>query len=381
MKRTLLLTLDFAPAIGGVATYWANLCKYLPREDIVVLAPETDATLDFDIRQPYLIFRYNLLWRGIWSWPRWLPFLYYAWKVCRREKIEQILVGQILPAGTIALILKFFLHIPYFVSVHGMDVSWCRKKWRKRKLAQMVLAKASGLIVNSEFTLNLTKQLFKKVPEKQVIVYPCPNEQVILAPAATDLLLDRIGLAKLRGRRALLTVSRLVERKGHDKVLTALSFLKDKYPDLVYLIVGRGPLRKKLEELTESMNLSARVFFFENIRNEELPLFYRAADLFVMPSRELPDGDVEGFGIVYLEAGTFSKPVIAGRSGGVPEAVLHNETGILVDGENVGDIVKAVSALLDDRQKADLFGQQAWKRIKDEFRWNKQAKKLLSILS
>jgi phosphatidylinositol alpha-1,6-mannosyltransferase len=178
-----------------------------------------------------------------------------------------------------------------------------------------------------------------------------------------------------------LTVSRLVERKGHDKVLTALSFLKDKYPDLVYLIVGRGPLRKKLEELTESMNLSARVFFFENIRNEELPLFYRAADLFVMPSRELPDGDVEGFGIVYLEAGTFSKPVIAGRSGGVPEAVLHNETGILVDGENVGDIVKAVSALLDDRQKADLFGQQAWKRIKDEFRWNKQAKKLLSILS
>jgi len=380
MKKTLLLTLDFAPMVGGVATYWANLCRYLPSEDIVVLAPETGGTLEFDMRQPYLIYRYNLLWRNRWIWPKWLPFLFHAWKVCRREKIEQIIVGQILPGGTVALILKFFLGVRYFVSVHGQDVAWCRRIRRKRLLARRVLAGADGIIANSEFTMELARKLYVDLPEKREIIYPCPNEPVILAPQAAELLTKKLGLSDLCGRRALLTVGRLVERKGHDKVLEALDFLRDKYSDLIYFVVGGGAFVERLRGMVRALELEDRVFFFENVRNEELALFYEAAELFVMPSRELNDGDVEGFGIVYLEANLFSLPIIGGRSGGVPEAVVHGETGLLVDGENVGEIVMAVSRLLDNRQFADMLGQKGLRRARDEFRWEKQASKLIEII-
>jgi phosphatidylinositol alpha-1,6-mannosyltransferase len=194
------------------------------------------------------------------------------------------------------------------------------------------------------------------------------------------LLTKKLGLSDLCGRRALLTVGRLVERKGHDKVLEALDFLRDKYSDLIYFVVGGGAFVERLRGMVRALELEDRVFFFENVRNEELALFYEAAELFVMPSRELNDGDVEGFGIVYLEANLFSLPIIGGRSGGVPEAVVHGETGLLVDGENVGEIVMAVSRLLDNRQFADMLGQKGLRRARDEFRWEKQASKLIEII-
>ncbi|MFH0815120.1 MAG: glycosyltransferase family 4 protein [Candidatus Falkowbacteria bacterium] len=391
MKKTLLITLDFAPMVGGIATYWSNLCKNLPREDIVVLAPEAASSLDFDMRQPYLIYRYNLLWPafahgatsgklGGWIWPKWLPFLRHAWKLCRREKIEQIIVGQILPGAAIALILKFFLRIPYFVSLHGMDIARCGLYWRKKWLAKKILAKADAIITNSEFTMGLVQNFTEKLPERRIVVYPCPNENVILMPRAADLLVRRLGLDKFKNNRVLLTVGRLVERKGHDQVISALQFLRDKYPDLVYLIVGRGQNQEKLERRIKDANLAESVYLFTKVRNDELPLFYDIANIFIMPSRELPDGDVEGFGIVYLEAALCGKPAIAGKSGGVSEAVEHNKTGILVNPEDVGDIVKAISRLLDDGQFADLLGQRANARARKEFQWAKQAEKLIKIL-
>lgn len=394
MKKTLLITLDFAPMVGGIATYWSNLCRNLPREDIVVLAPEAASSLDFDMRQPYLIYRYNLLWpasperkrgeQGQWIWPKWLPFLRHAWKICCQENIQQIVVGQILPGWTIALILKLFLRIPYIVSFHGMDIIRCGlpRRWQGRKkwLAKKILANADGIITNSEFTMGLVQRFTTKLPEQQIVVYPCPNENVILMPRAAELLARRLGLDKFANKRVLLTVGRLVERKGHDKVISALQFLRDKYPDLVYLIVGRGQNQSKLERMIQDENLSDCVYLFTKVRDEELPLFYELANIFIMPSRELPDGDVEGFGIVYLEAALCGKPVIAGKSGGVSEAVEHNKTGLLVDPEDVGDIVKAISKLLDDGQFADLLGQRANARTRREFQWAKQAEKLVKIL-
>lgn len=380
MKKTLLITLDFAPQVGGVATYWANLCKNLPADNLVVLAPEADSSIEFDTKQPYLIYRDELIWDNNFVWPRWLPFLFHSWKIARREKIEQIIAAQLLPGGLIALLLKFFLRISYFVSIHGMDVAWSQRIKRKKFAGKLVFKNARGIIANSQFTLGLAKSAASKLPETKQIIYPCPNDDLLHKQPLPALITDRLRLERFKNKKILLTVARLVQRKGHDKVIQSLNYLRNRYPDLIYLIVGHGAHQKELAALVEKYSLQERVFFFTDVSDKELLLFYDLADIFIMPARQLPDGDVEGFGIVYLEANFFYKPVIGGRSGGIKDAVLDGQTGLLVDPESIEEISKKISQLLDDRQMADLLGHQGARRARTEFNWAVQAKKLESIL-
>jgi len=380
MRKTLLITLDFAPQVGGIATYWANLCQYLPAENLVVLAPETDNSLAFDAQQSYLIYRYRLL-GSKHIWPQWLPFLFYTLKIIRQEKIKQIIVGQILPGGSIALLLKIFFRIPYFISLHGLDIVWANSHFRKRILAKLILQEAEGLISNSRFTQTRAQQLCPKLPVKTVIIYPCPNQTLLsLSPQAAEFWKDKLKLYRFVKKRVLLTIGRLVARKGQDKVIEAMTELHARYPDLVYLIVGQGAYLSALKRIVHQKKLEKVVYFFTEVPDSALGLFYQMADIFIMPARQLADGDVEGFGIVYLEANMFSKPVIAGRSGGVPEAVIDGYTGLLVNPLDVSQIVKAVIQLIDDRQMADLLGQQGARRVNKEFDWQKQARKLKKIL-
>lgn len=380
MKKTLLITLDFAPQVGGVATYWANLCKNLPADELVVLAPEADSSIDFDTKQPYIIYRHELILENNIIWPRWLPFLLNAWKIARREKIEQIIVAQILPGGLVALLLKIFLRIPYIVSMHGMDIAWTQRVKRKKIAGDLVLRNAKAIIANSKFTLKLVEVATNKLPKVKKIIYPCPSEGLLRRQELPGIITDRLELERFENKKILLTVARLVKRKGHDKVMEALNYLKDRYPDLIYLIVGRGEYRKELDVLVEKHGLQERVFFFADVSDKELPMFYNLADIFIMPARQLKDGDVEGFGIVYLEANIFHKPVIGGKSGGVIDAVIHEKTGLLVDPESIDQISKSIAQLLDNRQLADLLGHQGAKRAREEFNWASQAKSLETIL-
>jgi phosphatidyl-myo-inositol dimannoside synthase len=168
-------------------------------------------------------------------------------------------------------------------------------------------------------------------------------------------------------------VGRLVERKGHDTVLRALSLLKEQFPDLHYLIVGDGPYRTQLESITRSLQLTSRVIFFGKANPDDLPSLYRLGDLFVMITRPVEEkGDVEGFGIVYLEAAASGLPVVASKSGGVKDSVKENETGLLVDAADSPEAAaQAIARLFTDKALHERMAIAAVEHAKG-FTWEKQ---------
>lgn len=376
MRRTLLLTIDFPPMFGGVANYWANLCRYLAHDKILVLAPECNDSLDFDIKQNYLIFRANLISRQRWLWPKWLPLLLEAWRLVRQEKIERVIAAQVLPAGTVALILKIFLRVPYVISAHGLDLKRPLSSRRKTWLMRKILKSAAAIIANSQFTRRLLKEICSCCAEKTSIVYPCPN---IAANNNVKIgeLADKLGL---RGKKIILTVGRLIERKGQDMVIKAMPKVLKNVPEAVYVIVGNGESLERLKALVHELRLNEQVRFCEDVTDEELPSYFAASDVFVMPCRELPDGDVEGFGIVYLEAGSFAKPVICGECGGAMEAVEKDVTGLWVDPIDIEKISQAIVSLLTDEARAQEMGRTGAERVACQFQWPEQVKKLIAIL-
>lgn len=378
MRRTLLITLDFPPMFGGVANYWANLNRFFPSDQFVVLAPEFDDSIDFDIKQNYLIYRKELFSKNKWLWPKWLPLLYQAFKLVRQEKIKKIIVAHILPTGTVAYILKKICRVPYLVSIHGLDINLTQVSPRKRWLTKRIVYNADKIITNSNFTKELLLKIGCCDADKVEVIFPCPN---ISFEEKKDEAVSRIKEKySLGDKKIILTVARLVERKGHDKVIQALPKVLEKIPNAVYLVIGQGAQLKYLKELVVLLNLENKVLFFTDILDEELPAFYQASDVFIMPAREISRVDIEGFGIVYLEANSFGKPVIAGRTGGSMEAVEDGVTGLIVDPESINEIAEALIKLLTDERLAASMGEAGRLRIARKFNWGEQAKHLISLL-
>ena len=379
MKKSLLITIDYPPTTGGVANYWSNLAANMPAESFCVLAPDDENSVRFDKRQDYLIYRRCLFTCKKWRWPKWLPIFMHTKNIIKRENIEKIVVTHILPVGTVALLMKLLYKIPYVVSMHGLDVSYATVSLRKRLLSKLILRFSDTIIVNSNYTKNLMlKNLCDKCESKTKIIYPCPNVSY-QELADQDLNLFKKD-NKLEDKKVLLTVARLVRRKGQDMVIKSLAKIKESIPNVVYLIVGRGKEDVRLKKMVDELGLREQVMFFDDIKNKELPFFYHVTDAFIMPSRKLDDGDIEGFGIVYLEANLYTLPAIAGNVGGAPEAVIHNQTGLVVDPEDGNNIAKAVIELLSDKEKSNWFGQKGKERVSEEFCWDKQADKLKELL-
>jgi phosphatidyl-myo-inositol dimannoside synthase len=371
MLKTLLITIDFPPQKGGVATYLSNVCQNLDRAKIVVLANKYDGSEHFDHKQDYKIIRARLFCR--FFWPAWLRTLRQAKKVIRREEIEQILISHVLPMGYIALLLK----LPFIVCLHGYDVLSAQKTpWKKYWLLK-ILKQSKAIIVNSKFTENEVLKL-GIYADKITIIYPCPNiKPEDLNSQERQTLKTEL---ELHGKKVLLSVGRAVSRKGFDKVIEALPEVLKQVPNLVYLLVGNGKrYLDDLEVLAIQNQVLDHVTICEDIPDTNMPSYYDMADVFIMPARQI-GSDVEGFGIVYLEANAFGKPVIAGKSGGASEAVIDGQTGILVDPENVSQIAKAIINLMTDQEYAMKLGANGKARVADEFQWSKQVEKLKNIL-
>ncbi|MFH0819827.1 MAG: glycosyltransferase family 4 protein [bacterium] len=384
MKKVLLLTLDFPPQTGGVANYLANISQNLSADKISILTVRQSGSAKFDQKQGYKIYRENLI-SQLPIWPKWLAAIYHAFQVIKKEKPDLILVGQILPLGTVALVIKKLTGLNYFVSCHGMDILLAQKNKRKKWLTTLIIKNSQQIIANSQFT---KKEIMKlgAGENKITVIYPCPHTNIIGVGACPNITnnqqLNNKQLNEkfnLSNKKVLLTVGRLVERKGQDQVIRALPEVIKSFPKLVYFIVGSGPYQGELEKLAKELNLEDKIIFAGRVNDEELTNYYQTADIFIMASRQIA-GDVEGFGIVYLEAASFGLPVIAGRSGGVGEAVLDGQTGILVNPENIKEIAQAIIKLLADENLAKKMGQTGKERVEKEFQWSKQAAKLKELL-
>lgn len=347
MKKTLLVTIDYPPRLGGVARYWDLATEILPKEKWVVLA---------DSEQRRLFFRF--------FWPKWLKGVVTVYREYKRHGCEQIVAAQLLPVGSMAYVLHKMFKIPYVVQLYGMDLAMAKASPRKRQLAERVLLAASHCLVNSQATGKLLETFGVK---KYTVVYPIPR--VVVSVAAKE-----VG-----DRRVLLSVGRLVPRKGHDLVIQALPRLLKTYPRLRYEIVGDGPHRDQLEILVREKNLQDCVTFHGSLSDQERNAWLAACEMLVMPARETGD-DVEGFGMVFLEAYAFSKPVIGGKSGGVSEAVRDGETGLLVDPASVDEMAAAIDQLLSDRAFAQKLGQQGKALLQTDFSLERMRDTLISTL-
>jgi phosphatidylinositol alpha-1,6-mannosyltransferase len=396
MKKTLLITLEFPPQVGGVANLLANLCARLPNDKISVLAPRVPRNYLFDQNQKYKIYRRKLIIETVLFWPRWFFLFWHTCRLIRQEIIEErkggkrteeILVGQVLPVGYSALILWKLFKIPYSVLTYGMDITLpARNKWKRRMLI-MVLRNARRIICAGSFVQSKVVELGMP-KEKTIVIYPCPNlnqesrtkNQSFDQTQGRELRKEIIKKHNLEGKRILLTVGRLVERKGHDMVIEAMPKVLDKVPNAVYLIVGDGPNLNNLKFKILNFKLEGKVIFAGKVPDEGLSAYFDLGDVFIMPSREI-DGDVEGFGIVYLEANTAGKPVIGGRSGGVSEAVKEGVSGLLVDPLNVNEIAEAIIKLLTNEELRIKLGNQGKERVEKEFRWEREAEKIVKLLN
>jgi phosphatidylinositol alpha-1,6-mannosyltransferase len=371
IKKTLLLTLDFPPQKGGVANYLSNFSKNLPADKIVILTNHHAQSESFDNQQDYKIIRKNLYYKNFW--PHWLKTYFIAKKLIKQQKIQQIIISHVLPMGYINLLLNK----PFYVILHGYDILLAQKSFWKKLWLKIILHQARHIIVNSNFTKSkVLKQGIK--PKKITIVYPCPN----IKP--TDLNSNKKQIIKkeldLENKKILLSVGRLTKRKGHDKVIECLPDLIAQIPNLIYLLVGEGDYKKELEELAEKLQVRGNLIFLENISDTNLPYYYDLADVFIMPSRLENKTDVEGFGIVYLEANLFQKPVIAGQSGGVSDAVINNQTGFLVDPQNCTEIKQTITKLFNNQKLMNKLGVQGKERVRAKFQWPIQIAKLKNIL-
>ncbi len=366
MKKTLLVTIDYPPATGGIAQYWKQVTESLPADVFFVLnGGKPFASPNTHIVNSRLFFKR--------VWPSWLKGIFVIARMVKSRNIEQIIADQLLPVGSMVWLLSRVMPIEYFVQIHGMDLLQAQASPRKRWLARNILQGAKGIITNSNAVSKLIREFAGEL--KISVVYPIPPQP---KPADQERLRRLRQQYSLEGKKILLTVGRLVPRKGVDRMLQALGLILHRFDDALYVIVGDGPYKEELQSLAKAYGRA--VLFTGSVDDEERDTWFELADIFVMPARQLPD-DIEGFGIVYLQAGWRGKPVVAGKSGGVTEAVINGETGLCIDGNNPEQIAQAVVELLKDPGFARQLGAQAKTRLQGEFSWQRSVEQLKNILS
>jgi len=354
--KLLLCTLEYPPQIGGIANYYANLVKAWPKEDSWEIVDNSQNLL--------------LAPKGPWAWRR--SFLTLKKKLSQFRP-DIIFVGQILPLGSAVWILSFLKPLSYGIFLHGMDLSFALRSPRKRYLSRLILKRARTIVCANSYVREILCEFLPSVAERTILI----NPGVEPAPTASGLKDELRQRQDFKDKKIIFSIGRLVKRKGFDQVITALNKLKN--DNWLYFLAGDGPEKDDLKALANASPQKEKIIFLGSISDEEKWSYLDLCDIFIMTSRDL-DGDFEGFGIVYLEANLKAKPVIAGRSGGVADAVKEGVNGLLLDPENISEISAAIDRLLSSSDLRKKLGQQGKIRAENDFSWRQQAKKLFQYL-
>jgi phosphatidylinositol alpha-1,6-mannosyltransferase len=342
-----LITLDYPPRTGGVARYLGNLVRQSAGAMRVVVPVDqaTDGPGNVEAR--------NFFWAG---WPKWWPIVSFARGLKRGTSV--ILVSHVFPVGTAVWVARLFGGPEYAVLFHGLDIKLAQGVW-KRWLLRRISHKAKALFTNSRATHDELKRLAPRA------------EACVITPGIEP----RHISTRQDARRALgldpqtpmvLSVARLVPRKGIDLSLHAMARIQNKH-GADYVVIGDGPDKARLQSLAEEHR--ARVRWLSGVSDDEKWLWYAAADVFLLPVRE-EERDMEGFGIVYLEAALAGLPSIAGKSGGAAEAVRHESTGLLVNPKSIDEVEAAIEKLLFEPALREKLGRQGRERALADFRWD-----------
>jgi phosphatidylinositol alpha-1,6-mannosyltransferase len=363
--KVLLVTPFFPPGIGGSTQLVVDLARSLAdagnQVEVLTYSYGDAREQPFDAGEAYRTARVGTnRFRGTSS----LRMLLAIARSCWRERPDVVICGAAYPTALLAMLPCSLRSIPVLVYSHGEDLTFRASQGLARRLTSLALAKARLVIANSSYTAKAVRAV--GVPaERSLILHPWINPDLCRTTALRAQELRReLGL---ENQRVLLTVGRLEERKGHDRVIEAMPAIAMQVPDAAYLIIGKGDT-SRLRGLAEGLGVAERVHFVDYASADDLAAYYDLCDLFVLTSRRDARNDfVEGFGMVYLEAGVAGKACIAGNEGGCPDAVLDEETGLLVDPDSPAAIARAAVHLLQHPELAGAMGQRARARVLSSF--------------
>jgi len=366
----------FAPHVGGVQQYLHEICRHIAPGSIRVLTEPAPGDRPFDAVQTYPIQRARFFAGSPRVKPGWLPALREAARLCRQHDIDLIQFGILHEMDLMGPVLSAWRGTPYLVYTYGLDIMVMDKHPIKRWMRRLILGRAACVVAVSQFVKERLLELGVP-PEKVTVAYPGVDAARFRPGLDSACLRQR---HRLEGRKVLLSVGRLVARKGWDRILSALPELIGRVPDLIWMIVGEGPERYRLERRAERLGVRSHVCFAGAVPDEEMALYYNLCDLFVLLPYEIPEtGDVEGFGMVFLEASACGKAVVGSGCGGVKEAILNLETGLIIPQDCPHAFIEATSSLLLNSGVAGQMGERGRRRVLECFTWPGTVHRLGSV--
>lgn len=375
MNRTLVVTNDFPPRAGGIQAFVHGVLMHQDPESVVVYAPSWKRSEQFDAEQPFPVVRHRT--------SLMLPdpmVLNRAREIAAEYECTRVLFGAAAPLGLLAPRLRSRGMSPIVAMTHGHEAAWATTPGAKSLLRSIgdsvdtvtYLGEYTRARIASALRPAAAARMRRLVPGVDVEAF---NPQVHDEGKAVR---AELGLSD---RPVIVVVSRLMPRKGQDTLIRALPLIQRRIPDAALLIVGGGPYRSKLDALVAETGVADSVVLTGTVPWEALPSHYAAGDVFAMPCRTRNRGwDVEGLGIVYLEASAIGLPVVAGNSGGAPDAVLDGTTGYVVDGRNLQQVADRVTQLLSDPDLAAEMGRRGREWIEQTWTWPKVSRRLTDLL-
>lgn len=380
--KTLLLSEIFPPRVGGSGRWFWEIYRRLPRDQFVIATAEHAEGANFDkthdlrlTRLPWPFANWDLLsFTGARGYGRTVLRLR---RLIAREGIDFLHCGRCMPEGVVAWLLKRVCGLQYICYVHGEELNYATYSRKLSWLVRRVLKGAEFLIANSRNTQRLLREDWQVPDERLRLLHPGVDTSYFV-PADADA--ERRSELGWGDRPVLLTVGRLQKRKGHDQMIRALARIRRAVPDVLYAIVGEGEERPFLQELAVKEEVSAHVQFLGEISDDRLLSCYQQCNLFVLPNRQV-EKDIEGFGMVLLEAQACGKPVVAGASGGTAETMRIPETGRVVPCEGPDQLAELLIEMLADREKLERMSQEARQWVVEQFDWESLSVRAAQLFS
>ena len=373
MGRTLLVTNDFPPRAGGIQSFVHNLAVRQPAGSVVVYASSWPGADKFDADQPFEVIRERT--RVLLPTPL---VARRAARLARSYDCDKVWFGAAAPLGLLAAGLRRRAGVRRVVALtHGHEAGWAALPLARTALRR--IGRGTDVVTYlGEYTRTRLARALDGLTDLRRLAPGVDTELYHPAVDGTGVR-HRLGLAD---RPVVVCVSRLVPRKGQDMLIRAMPLIRRRVPDAALLVVGGGPYRAPLTRLARQVGVEREVVFTGSVPAAELPAHYAAGDVYAMPCRTRNRGlDVEGLGIVYLEASATGLPVVAGDSGGAPDAVRQGETGYVVNGRDLAELADRVGSLLADRDLARTFGAAGRAWVEREWRWETQAHRLTTLLA
>ncbi len=364
--KILCITNDFGPRAGGIETFIIGLIERLPKGSVIVYTSSQAESFDFDAA-----WRENF---GVEVIRDKSKILLPTWRVSRSVRgiiserdITSVFFGAAAPLGLLAHSARRAGAQNIVALTHGHEV-WWSKLWPFSWAMKRIGKKVDVLTYLGDYTRRaISRALSSESQNKLVRLAPGIDTEHFSPDKKNQRLRRELGL---EDKKIIVSVGRLVHRKGQDFLIDALPLIAQKISNVHLLLVGEGPYRSELEKRANSLGVLERITFIGRVKYPELPEYICAGDIFAMPSRSRFAGlEVEGLGIVYLEASACGLPVIGGVSGGAPDAVIEGETGFSVDGKSAQAIAQAAIQLLDNSEFAAKLGAQGRDWIVSQWRW------------